>query len=341
VFSVSVVAPSRTVTAGVIALPVYVCVEIASTVKVMTLGFTVILQEAVLPPSSVVTVIVAVPTLTPLTTPPVTVATAVLLLLHVTFLFAALEGVIAELSSSVPPTTMLVDVLFKDTPVTATGLTVTAQDAVLPPSAVVTVIVAVPTLTPVTKPPVTVATAVLLLLHVTFLFAALAGVIAELSSSVLPTKMPVDVLFKITPLTATGLTVTVQEAVLPPSTVVTVIDAVPTLTPLTTPLVDTVATAVLLLLHVTFWFVALAGVIAAVRSSVPPTTMPVDVLFRDTPVTGTAVLLTVTIQEAVLPPSAVVTVIVAVPALTAVTKPPDTVATAVLPLLHVTFLFVA
>ena len=52
------------------------------------------------------------------------------------------------------------------------------------------------------------------------------------------------------------LTVTVQYAVLPPSWVVTVIIAIPALMPVTTPVVDTVTTAVLLLCHVTFLFVA-------------------------------------------------------------------------------------
>ena len=55
------------------------------------------------------------------------------------------------------------------TPVTRIGLTVITLVAVLAPSAVVTVMVAVPTDTPVTRPvALTVATAVLLLLQVTF-----------------------------------------------------------------------------------------------------------------------------------------------------------------------------
>ena len=55
------------------------------------------------------------------------------------------------------------------TPVTRIGLTVMVDVAVLAPSAVVAVIVAVPTDTPVTSPvALTVATALLLLLQVTF-----------------------------------------------------------------------------------------------------------------------------------------------------------------------------
>jgi hypothetical protein len=65
----------------------------------------------------------------------------------------------------------VVDDLFRDTPVTSTGdgaVTVTVQAAVLLPLAVLTVITALPADTPITTPFVTVATAVLLLLHVTF-----------------------------------------------------------------------------------------------------------------------------------------------------------------------------
>jgi hypothetical protein len=58
-----------------------------------TVAVTVTIHFAELPPSWVVTVIVAVPALAPVTLPLLlTVATAVSLLLHVTFLFAALDG---------------------------------------------------------------------------------------------------------------------------------------------------------------------------------------------------------------------------------------------------------
>jgi hypothetical protein len=120
-----------------------------------------------------------------------------------------------------------------------------------------------------------------------------------------------------------------------------VITAFPAATPVTTPLADTVATALLLLLHDTFWFVAWDGVTDGIMSSVAPTSRLVDD-FKDTPVTAMLVVLTVTAQVAVLLPSAVVTVIIAFPAATAVTVPlVDTVATAVLLLLHNTFGFVA
>jgi hypothetical protein len=63
-----------------------------------------------------------------------------------------------------------------------------------------------------------------------------------------------------TPVTAILLTVTIQVAVFPPSCVVTVIFAVPADNPVTNPLLFKVATAVLLLLQVTFLLVALLGV---------------------------------------------------------------------------------
>jgi hypothetical protein len=123
--------------------------------------------------------------------------------------------------------------------------------------------------------------------------------------------------------TATGaaVTVTVQVAVLPPSSVLTIIAALPAATALTVP-PDTVATAVLLLLHVTFLFVALAGATVAVNVSELPTVIVVEVLFRVTPVTATLGATTLTVQFAVLLPSAVVTVITALPADRADTNPP-------------------
>jgi hypothetical protein len=138
------------------------------------------------------------------------------------------------------------------TPVTSIGLTVITLVAVLEPSAVVTVIVAVPTDTPVTSPvALTVATAVFELLQVTLWFVAFAGVMVELSCCVPPINMEAVVGDTLTPVTSIGLTVITEVAVLAPSAVVTVIVAVPTDTPVTSPLSLTVATAVLLLLQVT------------------------------------------------------------------------------------------
>ena len=138
------------------------------------------------------------------------------------------------------------------------------------------------------------------------------------------------------------VTVTLQAAVLLPSTVVAVIVAVPAETAVTTPPAETVALALLQLLHVTFWLVALEGAIVGRRVSVSPTVRLADDLFSETPVTGTLSSVTLTVQVAVLPPSAVVTVMVTVPAETELILPlDDTVAILVLPLRHVTFWFVA
>jgi hypothetical protein len=93
------------------------------------------------------------------------------------------------------------------------------------------------------------------------------------------------------------VTVTAQEAVLLPSTVVTVMLAFPGLTAVTVPFVDTEAIAALLLLHVTFLFVALLGAIVGMRVSDLPIARPRDVLLRDTPDTATLPP-TVTVQSA-------------------------------------------
>jgi hypothetical protein len=165
---------------------------------------TVILQVAVLLPSSVTTVIVADPAALAVTRPFATVATLALLLLHVTFWFVALEGIIVALRVSVLPTLRLIDDLFRETPVTEmfSETTVTLQVAVLPPSTVVTVIVADPAAFAVTRPFATVTTLLLLLLHVTLWLLALDGVITAVRVSVPPTIMFVDA-FKETPVTAT------------------------------------------------------------------------------------------------------------------------------------------
>lgn len=70
-----------------------------------------------------VTVIVAVPSLSPVTTPPATVATSVSSEVHVTTVSVAFEGAIVAVSVSEPPTEIVVDSLLSVTPVTATGFT--------------------------------------------------------------------------------------------------------------------------------------------------------------------------------------------------------------------------
>jgi hypothetical protein len=309
---------------------------------------TVIADVAVKPPSAVVTVIVVVPTATPVTRPEeLTVATVVALLDQLRAVLVAVAGTSAAASCCVLPIAMLVLVGLRLTPVTVTVFTVTAQVAVKLPSAVFTVTVAVPTFMAFTSPAdETVATVVSELVQETFVFVALVGVMVVVKVPEAPptVRLMVEAL-KATPVTATltADTVTTQVAVLAPSAVVTVIVLVPTATGATTPLLLTVATDVLLLVHVTFVLVAFVGVIVAVKEpEAPPTVRLMVEALKVTPVTATLVLVTVTVQVAVLDPSAVVTVIVAVPAATGETTPlDDTVATAVLLLVQLTFVLVA
>ena len=89
-------------------------------------------------------------------------------------------------------------------------------------------------------------------------------------------------------------------------------------------------------------FVAFAGATVAVRVSVSPGARVNEVLSSVTPVTEITFAVTVNEQVAFLLPSTVVTVIVAEPAVFAVTTPEvETVATLVLLDDHVTDLFVA
>ena len=223
-----------------------------------TIGATVITHVFVLLPSWVVTVIVAEPTPTAVTTPVVlTVATLVLLLDHVTFWFVALAGATVAVNVRVPPT--FNEVVGRQLPIVTLvgtiGATVITHVLVLLPSTVVAVIVAVPTPTAVTTPVVlTVATLMLLLDHVTFWLVALAGATVAVNARVPPTfngvvgrQLPIVTLVGII-----GATVITHVLVLLPSTVVAVSVAEPTPTAVTTPVVLTVATAVLLLDHVTF-----------------------------------------------------------------------------------------
>jgi hypothetical protein len=99
--------------------------------------------------------------------------------------------------------------MLRVTPVTATAFgsavcTVTEQAAVLPPSTVVTVIVAKPAAMAVTVPLFTVATLVLLEDHVTALFVALAGLTVSIRFAVYPMlKVSVD-WSSVTPVTDIG-----------------------------------------------------------------------------------------------------------------------------------------
>ncbi len=81
---------------------------------------------------------------------------------------------------------------------------------------------------------------------------ALAGAMVALNCCVPPIRIDAVVGDTVTPVTNIGLTVMVDVAVNDPSTVVTVMVAVPTEIPVTNPVALTVAIDVLLLPQVTF-----------------------------------------------------------------------------------------
>ena len=179
---------------------------------------------------------------------------------------------------------------FNVTPVTAIALTEILEVAIKPPSCVVAVMLAVPAATAVTNPlAFTVATAVLLLFQVTVLLLAFAGATVAVNCCVPLMKRLADVGLTDTPVTAIGMAVTRQVAVMPPSCVVTVMVAVPAVNAVTNPVEFTVATAVLLLLQVTDWLLAFAGAIVAANCCVLFMGNIADVGATVTPVTATAV----------------------------------------------------
>ena len=204
------------------------------TVNSETARVTVTAQVALLPPSAVVTVMVAVPGATAVTTPlALTVATELLLLCQVTFGFVASTGATVAVRVRVLYSARVACVSLRLTLETGI-LTVTAQAAVLSPSAAVTVMVASPTPTPVTRPFwSTVATEVLSLVHVTLWFVASVGVKLTVSFSVASLIRSAELLLRRTPVRGT-VTVTAQVAVWPSDDAVMV--AVPPPTAVTRPL---------------------------------------------------------------------------------------------------------
>lgn len=220
------------------------------------------------PPSTVVTVITAVPEATAVTLPLLsTVATAGSLLLQVTFLLEGVVGVKVGIKVPVLPADSVMADFGRLMPSTGAG-TLTVQVAVNPPSTVRTVITAVPPPTAVILPVAsTVATDVLLELHVTALLFASAGLmVAKIVPLVPGCKVMLDLL-SVTPV-AGCRTVTVQEAVLPPSAVLAVITVVPPVSAVTLPVASTVATAGLLEVQVTALFDAVAGSIVGIKMPV-------------------------------------------------------------------------
>src|SRR5207244_503358 len=136
---------------------------------VTQLGAVTVIAAVPLWPS-LVAVIVAVPPATPVASPlPRTVAAAVLLLAHVTVRpvgVAPAAALVTAVNSGAGPTTRLADPGLTVTDATGTYVTVTAAMPLW--VSLVPVIVAVPAAFPLTRPlPLTVATPVLLLAHVT------------------------------------------------------------------------------------------------------------------------------------------------------------------------------
>ena len=134
---------------------------------------TVTIHCAVLLPSTDVAVIVAWPAATPVTTPPLTVATLESLVDQVTFLFVALDGEIEAVNVTVLPALIVAEAWSREIDVTETALTWilnVAWTVVELAASAVAVIVVLPTLTPVIKPSLlTVALLVLSEENVTFL----------------------------------------------------------------------------------------------------------------------------------------------------------------------------
>jgi hypothetical protein len=175
------------------------------------------------------------------------------------------------------------------TPVTGTT-TVTGQVAVLLPSAVVTVMVAAPAPTAVTKPLLlTVVTLVLFDAQLTFGFVAFDGDMVAVSGDLSPIVRFNPAELKVTPATGTGsATVIAQVAVLLPSAVVTVTIAVPVAKAVTSPLLLTVATLVLSDVQFTVLLEASVGDTVATNIAVLPAVNDKFVELSATPVTGIA-----------------------------------------------------
>ena len=248
----------------------------------------------------------------PVTTPlELTVATSVLSLLQVKYV-AESSGLSVAVSVYFCFTPIFISVLLIST-LSGAGFTSTSQVAVFPLE-VFTVITAVPTSLPVTTPlELTVATALLLLLQVQYV-AESAGASVAVSVHFCFTPIFIDVLLIVT-LSGAGFTSTSQVAVFPLE-VFTVITAVPTSLPVTTPLELTVATALSLLLQVQY-VAESAGVSVAVSVHFCFTPIFIEVLLIAT-LSGAG--FTSTSQVAVFP-FAVFTVIVAFPTAFPVTLP--------------------
>jgi hypothetical protein len=272
---------------------------------------------------------------TPVTTPVLdTVATAVLLEAHVItrpVTTVPFKSFVVATSVVVFPCMMVAFAGATVTVPTGTGTIVT--DAVPDfPSLVAVIVTGPPIATPVTTPAFdTVAIDVLLEAHVTtrpVRTVPLMSAVVAVSVPVCPTMIELAGGATVTVATGGGVTVTTDVPDFP--SLVAVIVVVPAATPVTTPLADTVAAAVLLDVHTTTRFVTTVPLTSfTVATSVvvwPATTLAVAGATVTLP---TAVCVAVTVELPLLP--SLVAVIVAEPGATPVTTPVvETVAMAVL-----------
>ena len=300
----------------------------------IVLFVTVTAQVAVLFPSLVVTVIVAVPSLTAVTSPSaLTVATDSSDEDQLTTLSVALSGLTVAVRVVFPPSTRERVVFESSTPVTETvaSVTVIVQVARLSPE--VAVMTEEPAFLAVTRPLLTDATLLLDEDQVTVLSVALAGRTVAVICMVLPVTISALAISSSTLVTlisgSTGsspflTTVTGQEANLPPAAAV--IAVVPSARAVIVPSAATFATEGLDEVHSTVLSVAFSGRTVAVRVSVSPISNSTDSLSRETDSTGTS-LEEVTVTWQVVDTNHAVAVIVVVPSFSAVMKPSFTVAT--------------
>src|SRR5437588_622316 len=206
-----------------------------------------------------------------------------------------------------------------ETDATGTRFTITAALPVLP--SLVAVIVTAPPTTPVTSPPAdTVATVGALDAHVTerpVSTLPAASLVVAASCTRVPTSTVAVTGVIATAATGTGATVTAAVPLWP--SLVAVIVAAPTATPVTRPLVETVATALLLVVQVTVRPVSgvpLASLGVAASCTAPPTYM--FGAAGKTVIAATGRFATVTVAVPLFP--SLVAVIVAGPAAMAVTS---------------------
>jgi len=195
--------------------------------------------------------------------------------------------------------------------------------------------IAKPAPTPVTRPALfTVANEVLFELQVTVWFVAVEGKMLYISCWVVPVAI-LAVLGLTETLTTGIVTFILQVSLKLPSIVLAIILVVPANKPVTSPLLSMVATEGRLEVQIIFLFEAVEGETLATSCLIPFTAILSLCRFKVIPVTGT--FLTLMLEVALKLPSAVVAVIMAVPADMPVTRPVLlTVAMAGVPELQIT-----